>query len=276
LHRRHEAVEFLASDYKGGAVQRMWEVVDLVRKLLLSSAVLFVPEGSIERIAIALFISGTFQVLQAYYQPYNSRHKNLMADGAGAALSLTYFLTLLVKAFPVAKDKGALGALLLLLLVFVALACAVALVAMRRQTAWLLRKKRASSSAVALVELGELPSSSETTPRANEAGEGSTVSGVAEHAHGPEELGASELRVVELQAEMASMKREHAKYTSARIVAEREKAQAHAAEVEAAAKALQVSQVERERASEEAATLRAELVQLKKNDETTAIRSRSI
>jgi hypothetical protein len=67
LHRRYKAVAFLAKDYKGGDVQRMWEVVDLVRKLLLSSAVLFMPEGSIERIAIALLISVTSQVLQVYY-----------------------------------------------------------------------------------------------------------------------------------------------------------------------------------------------------------------
>ena len=103
-----------AADFRRGKLQRAWEALDLAKKLLLSSAVLFVPQGSVERIGIALLISATFQVLQARFQPYNSRHKNLMADAAGAALSLTYFLTLLVKTFPVAKDKGALGVLLCL------------------------------------------------------------------------------------------------------------------------------------------------------------------
>ena len=121
-------------DYKDGTVPRMWEVVDLVKKLLLSSAVLFIPEGSIERIGSALLISVTFQVLQAYYQPYNSPHKNAMADATGVALSLTYYLTLLVKALPVAKDKEAPGVLLILLIVFVVLAGMLAIFAMKQQT----------------------------------------------------------------------------------------------------------------------------------------------
>jgi predicted outer membrane repeat protein len=136
LKRDYGAVDFLVKDYvhAGSTMQRLWEVVDLVKKMLLSSAVLFVPEGSIERIAIALQISVTFQVLQAFYQPYNSLYKNRMADAAGAALSLTYFLTLLVKALPIAQDKHALGVMLILLTVFVVLACAAAIAAMKRHT----------------------------------------------------------------------------------------------------------------------------------------------
>ena len=60
---------------------------------------------------------------------------------------------------------------------------------------------------------------------------------------------------------MAAMKREHSKYTSARIAAELEKAQAvHAAELQARL------QAERERSAAEADELRAELAQLKKDE----------
>jgi hypothetical protein len=57
-----------------------------------------------------------------------------MADAAGVALSLTYYLTLLVKALPVAKDKEAPGVLLILLIVFVVLAGMLAIFAMKQQT----------------------------------------------------------------------------------------------------------------------------------------------
>jgi hypothetical protein len=248
LRRRLEVVEFLAADYKGGDVQRMWEVVDLVKKLLLTSAVLFVPEGSIERVGIALLLSGTFQVLQAYYQPYNSPYKNRMADAAGAALSLTYDLTLLVKASPLAQDQDALGALLIVLLVFVLCAGVTAVWAMRRQALAVLRKEQ---TLVAAGEdgmaMGELPSSVIANPAYE-------VDDYAE-----EESGASE-RVTQLEAELAATKREHSKYTSARIAAELEKAHAahavHPAELQA----------ERERSAAEADELRAELAQLKKDE----------
>jgi hypothetical protein len=255
LHRRLAAVAFLAKDYQGGGVPRMWEIVDLVKKLLLSSAVLFVPEGSIERIGIALLIAVTFQVLQAYYQPYNSPHKNRMADAAGAALSLTYYLTLLVKTSPLAQDQDALGALLIVVLVFVGLAGIIAVMAMRRQTEMVLRKNRAMGGQQAdeapAVEMGEMPSSSVVANPAYEVDD--------EEAH----VGGDQ-RVAQLEAELAAAKREHSKYTSARIAAELEKVQAaHATEL----------QLEREKAeqaqrdhSAETEQLRAELAQLKKDE----------
>jgi hypothetical protein len=258
LHQEHEEVGFLAADFKAGTLNQMWEVVDLVKKLLLSSAVLFVPQGSIERIAIALLISATFQVLQAYHQPYNSPHKNAMADATGVALSLTYFLTLLVEASPLAKNKEALGVLLLLLMAFVLLASVVALVAMRRQAEWVLRRKRASSAAAQTVEMGEVHASV-ANPAYEAEGDSATTGGVAEHTHKSGDLlRASALRVVELEAELALVKREQGEYTSARITAELQKVQAaHAAELE------DVVQAERERCAAEAAALRAELTQLK-------------
>jgi hypothetical protein len=259
LKRRHAAVAFLTADYKGGDVQRMWEVVDIVKKLLLSSAVLFVPQGSIERIGIALLICGTFQVLQAYHQPYNSPHKNRMADATGAALSLTYFLTLLIKAAPLAQDQEALGVLLIMQLLFVLLAGVAAVVAMRRQTKAVLHKKMMMKGGqvdeAPAVEMSEMASS------------GWRQAGVVNPAYevdGDEEEKSVADSVAELKAELAKVKRENAKYTGVRLAAELEKAKAaHAAELEEAVQALQA---ERERSAAEAAALQAELAQLKKDD----------
>jgi hypothetical protein len=262
LVRQNEAVEFLACDYKSGSVQRMWEVVDLVKKLLLSSAILFVPEGSISRIAFALFIAVSAQVLQAHYAPYDSPHKNRIADAAGAALSLTYFLTLLIKVEPLVQE-GAIGILLIILLLFVAAACIAALVAMKRQAGVVLRKtekKKKGQRAPGVsqegpsIEMTELPSSVVTNP--------------AYEVNDDEEEKSDADSVAELKAELAKTKREHSKYTSARITAELEKAQAaHAMELkEAVANSLQV---EREHTAREAAALRAELAQLKKQEGQT-------
>jgi hypothetical protein len=245
LRRRLEVVDFLAKDYKGGDVQRMWEVVDLGRKLLLSSAVLFVPEGSVERISIALLISVTFQVQQAYHQPYNSMYKNRMADAAGAALSLTYYLTLLVEASPLAKDQEALGVLMILVLCFVLLAGIFALVAMKGQVVLLSGRKARQSSVSVDIEMRAMPPSV-TNPAYEVEEDESKANSVAE-------LKANS--VAELKAELATAKCEHAKYTSARIAAELEKVQAvHDAELEKAVAA----------GRDEAAQLKAELAQLKK------------
>ena len=119
---------------------------------------------------------------------------------------------------------------------------------MRRQTLAVLRKKQtraaASEDGTSSVEMGELPSSGIANPAYE-------VDSDEE-----EESDASE-RVAQLEAELAATKREHSKYTSARIAAELEKAQAvHAAELQA----------ERERSAAEADELRAELAQLKKDE----------
>jgi hypothetical protein len=273
LHKRLEAVAFLVKDYKGGDVQRMWEVVDLVRKLLLSSAVLFVPEGSIERIAIALLVSVTFQVLQAYYQPYNSPHKNRMADAAGAALSLTYYLTLLIKASPLAKDQEALGVLLIMLLVFVMLASIAAVFAMKRQAQAVLSKGGMVGRQARVATDIEMQSSVIANPAyETDCDEERSGGGAA----------GADARVAELEAEMAAAKREHSKYTSARIAVELEKAQAaHAKESEKSLAALVAQVAESEKAqaalaaelqaervsrTTEAGQLRAELAQLKKDE----------
>jgi FtsZ-interacting cell division protein ZipA len=195
-------------------------------------------------------------VLQAYYQPYNSPHKNSMADAVGVALSLTYYLTLLVKALPIATDKDALGVLLLLLLVAVVLAAIAAVWAMRRQTEMVLRDRKRKEE-----------QQQQDGPRTADVEMRSTVienpayaaSGAAEEEEDDE--GAEEgegRRAVELEAEMAAMKREHSKYTSARVAAELQKAQTmHAAELEAARAEAQAAQTEAAEAKAELALLKA-------------------
>jgi len=135
----HEAAEFLAGDYADarGTVPRMWEVVDTVKKLLLTSVILAVPQTSaVLRIGFALLVSVTFQMLQVYYKPYNSVHKNRVADAANAALSLMYFTAMMIAAQPAgssASSDAIYSAVLIALLLGVAVAAYAALLALRRQ-----------------------------------------------------------------------------------------------------------------------------------------------
>jgi hypothetical protein len=203
-----------------------------------------------------------------------------MADAANAALSLTYFLTLLVKTFPVAKDKGALGVLLLLLLVFVAFACAAALVAMRRQVRWVLREAERETGA----QLGDMAPPQLIGNPAYDVMEEEEEEEEKEEEE-EEEGGRSGAvgAVAALREEMTAMKREHSKYTSARIKAELQKAQAaHAADLQAAVlaadslqaahaadlQAAQAAAVQAEaEAAEALAEAKAELAQLKAKTE---------
>ena len=184
-----------------------------------------------------------------------------VAEFAGAALSTTYFLALLIKAQP-AEHAGynGLGALLVVLLLAVLAAAGAATLHLR----WMaLAAVRRRATTVAVVEM-----------RSRGAG-AQAHSTVINPAWGEEAEEGAGARVAELETELQTVKREHSRDASARIAAELkkaasqaqaahdaelEKAQAvHDAELEEAATALQA---ERERS----AVLMAELAQLKKDE----------
>ena len=180
-----------------------------------------------------------------------------MAEFAGAALSTTYFVALLIKAQP-AEHAGynGLGALLVVLLLAVLAAAGAATLHLR----WMaLAAVRRRATTVAVVEM-----------RSRGAG-AQAHSTVINPAWGEEAEEGAGARVAELETELQTVKREHSRDASARIAAELKKAQAahdaelekaqaaHDAELEEAATALQA---ERKRS----AVMMAELAQLKKDE----------
>ena len=179
-----------------------------------------------------------------------------VAAFAGAALSTTYFVALLIKAQPVEHaGYNGMGVLLVVLLLAVLAAAGAATLHLR----WMaLAAVRRRATTVAVVEMRS---------RGANAQARSTVINPAWGEEAEEGAGA---RVAELETELQTVKREHSRDASARIAAELkaqaahdaelEKAQAvHDAELEEAATALQA---ERERS----AVLMAELAQLKKDE----------
>ena len=130
------------------------------------------------------------------------------------------------------------GVMLMLLLVFVALAGVTAIVSAQRQT----QTTQTDKAPAVEIEMPELPSSAVRNPAYAELDVESR----------------EDVRVLELEEELASLKREHSKYTSAHIAAELKKVQvAHEAELLAERQA-------RERSAAEAEELRMELALLKK------------
>ena len=106
--------------------------------------------------AFALLISVIFQVLQAYHQPYKSALRNRVADATSAALSLMYFIGLLIQSQSSPSDNlGALCVALILLLIGVALAAITALVALRKQVALRPHRQKQDRQGSAAVSLSE-------------------------------------------------------------------------------------------------------------------------
>ena len=230
LLKKYECVRFLETDYKGEAatggssIPRMWELVGMVRKLLLTCAIVFVPPGGISRIAFALYVSVVYQLVLAIYQPYTSVYANRMEHAASAALSSTYFVTLLLAVrqgeseSPVASG---LGVLLFMLLAFVLLAGVCAVLAMR-----LYAKEEIEAKKNKILGKGELEM--QYMPRRSTNADDATHLNPAydQSTEDPADVAGARARVAELEAQIRSV-HERAEYTSTRIAAEVMRIQAH-------------------------------------------------
>jgi ABC-type branched-subunit amino acid transport system substrate-binding protein len=89
--KQYVDLRFLQDDYKHGTPLAYWEVVDLLRKLLLSVMGVFWSSQSTLCVGTALLISAFFTGLQAQYQPYRSASCNRLQLLCMSTLSLVYF-----------------------------------------------------------------------------------------------------------------------------------------------------------------------------------------
>lgn len=86
----------LISDYKDEFYY--WEVVEMVRKLLLTGVIALIRRGSVVQIALGCLLSIGFHRLHAFAQPYRSPHHNVIADLALAAQWLNLLGGLIINA----------------------------------------------------------------------------------------------------------------------------------------------------------------------------------
>ena len=97
LYQRWPSAAFFAEHYHDHGVQRYWEVVDMLKKVLLTSIIFVFEKGTRERITMAVLIAGAFLLLHVRYQPFYSALHNRLETVALTALTLTYFIGLLMQ-----------------------------------------------------------------------------------------------------------------------------------------------------------------------------------
>jgi hypothetical protein len=99
---RSPSIEFISNGYRtdGGRVCLGWEVVEMVRKFLLTSAVIFWPKGSCVQVTVAVLVSTFFLVFHVYHMPFDSPTDNWFQVFALVGLLLVYFMGLLIKVQP--------------------------------------------------------------------------------------------------------------------------------------------------------------------------------
>jgi hypothetical protein len=94
------AISFYAEGYRTdrGRLALGWEVLEMFRKFLLTSAVIFFHQGSVEQVAIALVLSVMFLVLHVRVLPFADNLDNWLQGVALTALCIVYFSGIIIKA----------------------------------------------------------------------------------------------------------------------------------------------------------------------------------
>jgi hypothetical protein len=99
---RKPAVAFISSGYRkdGSTVVLAWEVTEMLRKFLLTSALIFWSKGTCIQVTVAVLVSIFFLVFHVYHMPFVSAVDNWSQLLALVGLLLVYFMGLLIKVQP--------------------------------------------------------------------------------------------------------------------------------------------------------------------------------
>ena len=84
-----------SQDYKPGFWY--WEVLECLRKLLLTGVAIQVAPGSLLQLVVSIFIIGVYVGSVAFFQPYKHKRDNTLALAIYAVIAITLFCGLLLK-----------------------------------------------------------------------------------------------------------------------------------------------------------------------------------
>jgi predicted outer membrane repeat protein len=154
--RRSPSIEFISAGYRtdGGRIILGWEVLEMLRKFLLTSAVIFWPKGSCVQVAVAVMVSMFFLAFQMYHMPYDTRIDNWFQVLALVGLLLVYFMGLLIKVQPDLESRYGFDAILQLVSMAVAAIVFAVPIIHKARLKWRARG-RARARSVTMVELSE-------------------------------------------------------------------------------------------------------------------------
>jgi hypothetical protein len=105
---------FFYSSYKDEAF--MWDVVELVRKLLLTAVIILVKPGSDTQTIVGLLVTLFFLFLLLWWHPYKSKVDEYVAVASQLALTITMLFGVLLKTQVLHKEEWNIHALGVLLL----------------------------------------------------------------------------------------------------------------------------------------------------------------
>jgi hypothetical protein len=105
---------FISDGYRtdAGRICLGWEVVEMIRKLLLTSAVIFCNKGSCMQISVAMLVSMFFLAFHMFHMPYETPMDNWLQVVALVSLLLMYFMGLIIKAQPALEQTYGFDAIL--------------------------------------------------------------------------------------------------------------------------------------------------------------------
>jgi hypothetical protein len=153
--RQSPSIEFISAGYRtdGGRIILGWEVVEMLRKFLLTSAVIFWPKGSCIQVAVAVTVSVFFLAFQMYHMPYDSSVDNWFQVLALVGLVLVYFMGLLIKVQPDLESRYGFDALLQLVSAAVAAIMVAVPIIHKARLKW--RARGRARSGTTMVEMSE-------------------------------------------------------------------------------------------------------------------------
>jgi hypothetical protein len=89
------ALRFFYIDYK--PEYYFWEVLECLRKLLLTGVAIQVAPGSLIQLVVSIFVIMLYLAAVAFFQPYRTKRDNTLALAIYSVLALTLFCGLLLK-----------------------------------------------------------------------------------------------------------------------------------------------------------------------------------
>jgi hypothetical protein len=107
-----ESLSFVSDGYRDGGIQPYWEVLEMLRKLCLSSVVLAFEKGSALQISAATIVSVFFLVLHVSFEPFERASDNRLQTLALSSLFGTYFLGILLQVKASSSQNKAFAGLL--------------------------------------------------------------------------------------------------------------------------------------------------------------------
>jgi len=90
-----EQIEFLHRSYEGRCWY--WEVLETIRRLLLTAVVSIVDAGNPDQIIFGIFMSVCFMKLYAYFQPFADKKDDMLQELAQYQIFFTQFASLILR-----------------------------------------------------------------------------------------------------------------------------------------------------------------------------------